>query len=94
MSRELVSFLGYAVTSHGGTLGPAIDRHVHVDFSGDNPLVALDGDFHYCPIHGVNNVIGTGFAKYNGVRFVRVGDSCSCGAVVVVGSDHTFSDED
>ena len=82
-----VSYTSISVTSHGGTLLPVSERNVYVD----GILVPLDGDIHACPIHGLNTVAGTGIACYNGVKFVRIGDSCSCGAVVIAGSVNTYT---
>lgn len=83
-----------AITSHGGVITTGVAHNVIVDV-GDNPMQAsLDGDVHVCPIpgHGVNNVIGTGFANFEGIPHTLVGDSCTCGATVVGESDNTFSD--
>ena len=83
-----------ASTDHGGVITTGVEHNVKVDV-GENPMPAsLDNDIHVCPIpgHGVNNVIATGFATFNGIKHTLVGDSCTCGAKVVGESDNTFSD--
>ena len=49
--------------------------------------VVLVGHAHDCPTHG-KNVVKTGSPTYtfNGMSVARIGDSTSCGAVIVSGS--------
>ena len=88
---QKMSYRG-AVTSHGGIITGGIPHNVRVSVGGADAEASLDNDIHVCPVHGVNYVIATGFAKWNGIKHTLVGDSCVCGAVVVGESDNTFSD--
>jgi uncharacterized Zn-binding protein involved in type VI secretion len=93
MPQQKLSYRG-ASTDHGGIILPGIPHNVNVDVGGGPVQASLDLDPHACPIpgHGVNYVIATGFAKFNGIKHTRVGDSCACGATVVGESDNTWSD--
>ena len=93
MSSQKLSYRG-ATTSHGGTILPGVAHNVLFDVNGVPTPASLDNDPHACPVegHGINYVIATGFAKFNGIKHTRVGDSCACGAVVVSESDNTWSD--
>ena len=93
MPAQKLSYRG-AVTSHGGVILHGVPHNVLLDVGGAPTPASLDNDPHACPIpeHGVNYVIATGFANFNGIKHTRVGDSCACGAVVVSESDNTWSD--
>lgn len=81
-----------ASTSHGGVVGSGVPHNVKVSVGMGDKEASLDGDAHYCPIHGTNSVIATGFANFEGIPHTLVGDSCTCGAIVNGESDNTFSD--
>lgn len=83
-----------ASTSHGGVIVSGVYHNVDVHVGGVLQQASLDGDVHVCPIpgHGINNVIGTGFANFDGIPHTLVGDLCTCGATVVGESDNTYSD--
>lgn len=83
-----------AATDHGGVITTGVAHNVLVTVGGNLMQASLDNDVHVCPIpgHGINNVIATGFANFEGIRHTLVGDSCTCGAKVVGESDNTFSD--
>ena len=81
-----------AITSHGGVILAGVPHNVKVSVGGNLLEASLDGDPHACPVHGINQVIGTGFANFQGIPHTLVGDSCTCGATVVGESDNTYSD--
>lgn len=83
-----------AHTSHGGVITTGVAHNVKVDVGGQLKEASLDKDTHVCPIpgHGVNQVIATGFANFQGIPHTLVGDSCTCGATVEGESDNTYSD--
>jgi hypothetical protein len=82
-----------ALTNHGGVILPGIPHNVYVEIEGNIMMQAsVDKDPHLCPIHGMNHVNATGFAKFEGIKHTRVGDPCECGAEVVGESANSFSD--
>ena len=53
--------------------------------------VVLVGHRHSCPAHGMCTVTsGTSGVTVNGRQVARIGDSTSCGAIIVTGSSPTF----
>ncbi|MBN3836919.1 PAAR domain-containing protein [Burkholderia sp. Ac-20344] len=53
--------------------------------------VVLAGHRHVCPLHGPGTVIsGTDSVTVGGRKVACVGDSTSCGAVIVTGAVTTF----
>lgn len=82
-----------AVTSHGGIILGGISHNVKVSVGGLLEA-SVDMDLHICPLrfHGVNHVIASGFANFQGIPHTLKLDPCVCGAVVVGESDNTYSD--
>ncbi|HEX7934335.1 MAG TPA: PAAR domain-containing protein [Paraburkholderia sp.] len=53
--------------------------------------IVLVGHRHACPVHGMGTVInGTTGVTVNGRAVARIGDSTSCGAVIITGSTSSF----
>ena len=48
--------------------------------------VAVVGDIHNCPIHGVNTIAAGGVRPVDGKPIARLGDPCDCGGVIMEGS--------
>lgn len=50
------------------------------------PELARVGDTHNCPKHGSNTIAEGGSAEIDGRKIARVGDTCACGGVILLGS--------
>ena len=83
-----------SVTSHGGIIVGGAPHNIKVSVGGGLREASLDRDIHVCPIccHGVNIVIADAFVNFHGIPHTRIGNICTCGAVVVGSSDNTLSD--
>lgn len=76
--------------SHGG----AIDRVGQDSVLCNGLAVARQTDQATCAIHGDVVITGGSLTVFaEGKRVARVGDSVSCGAVIVTGSPSVFCDE-
>lgn len=74
-------------TSHGGIV-LAITTHTYVN----GQLVITPGAGHACPEHGMNVVVsGSSNVYVENMPVSRIGDVCSCGAVIVSASPNTHA---
>lgn len=76
--------------SHGGVIITGSPDHWD-----ENLNVARLTDLAACAKHGIVVVIGMSkHTKVNNLTLARVGDPCTCGAVIVTGSSHQWLDEE
>jgi uncharacterized Zn-binding protein involved in type VI secretion len=74
-------------SSHGGVIASGSS-----DTIVNKLLLARITDTHICPFHGVNMIVsGSSVTKTNKLSNARILDSCMCGAVLINGSNDTFT---
>jgi len=80
MPSEFIARLGDP-GSHGGTIVSA-----SLKIKVDDLFVARHGDLYYCNQHGNQTLISNAKTKADGIPIVRVGDSATCGSIILNGS--------
>ena len=62
-------------------------------FRCNGKIVCVNQDMHECGIaeHGTTPVTGTATFMSNGKRVIKTGDKAGCGAVIIGGSDNSFT---
>ena len=69
-------------SSHGGTIISASGN----DIIANGMSVAVEGDLHSCPIHGITPIMSTSKNSSGGRGLIKTGDIAGCGAIITSGS--------